>query len=76
MKQYVVTAEQMKRYDANTTGRYHMPSLLLMERAALATVEELLRERGQKPCGFDPRHRHHPQEGPETLDTQAFLLFL
>lgn len=50
MKQYVVTAEQMKRYDANTTGRYHMPSLLLMERAALATVDELLRERGQKPC--------------------------
>ena len=40
----------MKRYDANTIERYHMPSLLLMERAALVTVEEIERVRGMKPC--------------------------
>ena len=50
MKQYVVTASQMKRYDANTIIKYKIPSLLLMERAALVTVEELIRVRGDKPC--------------------------
>ncbi len=49
MRQYVVTASEMKRCDANTTERYHMPSLLLMERAALATVEEILRICGSRP---------------------------
>ena len=50
MKQYVVSASEMKRYDANTIEKYHMPSFLLMERAALVTVEELERVRGRKPC--------------------------
>ena len=50
MKQYVVSASEMKRYDANTIEKYCMPSLLLMERAALVTVEELERARGAKPC--------------------------
>lgn len=50
MRQYVVTASQMKRYDANTIEKYHMPSILLMERAALVTVEEIQRVRGTKPC--------------------------
>lgn len=50
MKQYVVTASEMKRYDTNTIEKYHIPSLLLMERAALVTVEELERARGDKPC--------------------------
>ena len=50
MKQYVVTALEMKRYDANTIEKYHMPSLLLMERAALVTVEEINRVHGEKPC--------------------------
>lgn len=50
MKQYVVTASQMKQYDANTIARFKMPSLLLMERAALVTVEELIRVRGDEPC--------------------------
>lgn len=50
MKEYVVTASQMKRYDANTITKYKMPALLLMERAALVTVEELVREYGDKPC--------------------------
>lgn len=50
MRQYVVTASQMKRYDANTISKYKIPSLILMERAALVTVEELIRERGDEPC--------------------------
>lgn len=50
MRQYVVTASQMKRYDANTINKFHMPSLLLMERAALITVEELQRVYGNTPC--------------------------
>lgn len=50
MKQYLVTASEMKRYDGNTIEKYHIPSLLLMERAALATVEELQRVRGNAPC--------------------------
>ena len=50
MKQYVVTASEMKRYDANTIQKYKVPSLLLMERAALVTVEELQHARGDKPC--------------------------
>ncbi len=49
MRQYVVTASEMKRFDANTTERYHVPSLLLMERAALATAEEILRVCGDRP---------------------------
>lgn len=50
MKQYLVTAGEMKRYDANTTEIFHMPGLLLMERAALATVEELQQLYGDVPC--------------------------
>ncbi len=50
MKQYIVTASEMKRCDAGTTQRYHVPSLLLMERAALVTAEELLRVHGDRPC--------------------------
>lgn len=49
MKQYVVTASEMKRYDSNTIEKYHLPSLLLMERAALVTVEEIERARGCSP---------------------------
>ena len=41
MKEYLVTASQMKQYDRNTIDFHHMPSLLLMERAALKTVESL-----------------------------------
>lgn len=43
MRQYLVTACEMKRYDANTIEKIGIPSLVLMERAALVTVEELLR---------------------------------
>ena len=50
MKQYVVTASEMKRYDANTIEKYHIPSLLLMERAALVTAEEIEQVCGGRPC--------------------------
>ena len=50
MKQYLVTASEMKRYDTNTIEKYRIPSLLLMERAALVTVEELQRTCGMEPC--------------------------
>ena len=50
MKQYLVTAAEMKRYDANTIEKLHMPALLLMERAALVTVEEIQRLYGSTPC--------------------------
>ena len=36
---YIVTADQMKRYDHNTTTKYGIPSSVLMERAALATTD-------------------------------------
>lgn len=50
MKQYLVTAEEMKQYDANTMEKFHIPGLLLMERAALATVEEIVHRHGNLPC--------------------------
>ena len=43
MKQYLVTASQMKHYDANTIEKIGIPALVLMERAALVTVEEIQR---------------------------------
>lgn len=51
MKEYLVTASQMKQYDKNTIDLHHMPSLLLMERAALVTVETL-----QGVLGNGPKH--------------------
>lgn len=50
MRQYLVKASEMKRYDENTIGKYKMPSLVLMERAALVTTEELQRTCGTAPC--------------------------
>ncbi len=38
---YLVNSREMKRYDANTTEYFKIPSLLLMERAAVAAAEEL-----------------------------------
>lgn len=37
---YVVTAAQMKRYDANTIEKIGIPGMVLMERAALAVLSE------------------------------------
>lgn len=41
--EYVVTGEEMQRYDANTVEHYKIPGLVLMEQAALASVEEIER---------------------------------
>ncbi|MCD8324633.1 MAG: NAD(P)H-hydrate dehydratase [Clostridiales bacterium] len=38
---YVLTAAQMQQCDANTMGKFKMPSAVLMERAALAAVGEI-----------------------------------
>jgi len=37
--QFIVTAEEMKRYDTNTIETIGIPALVLMERAALAAAE-------------------------------------
>ena len=39
--EYIVTASEMKKYDRNTSSYFGIPSLVLMERAALAVVEEI-----------------------------------
>lgn len=42
---YVVSAGEMKQYDENTIAGYKMPSLVLMERAALATAAEIMQRK-------------------------------
>ena len=37
--QFIVTQEEMKRYDETTISQYKVPALTLMERAALSVVE-------------------------------------
>ena len=41
---YIVNSREMKQYDRNTIERLGMPSVVLMERAALAFVDEMKRE--------------------------------
>lgn len=41
---YLVNGREMKQYDAVTTEHFKVPSLLLMERAALALAEEIKKE--------------------------------
>lgn len=45
--EYLLNSAQMKQYDAETIRRVGIPSLVLMERAALCTAEEI------KKSGFD-----------------------
>lgn len=40
---YLVTADEMREYDNNTIERIGVPALVLMERAALAVRDEILR---------------------------------
>lgn len=47
--EYLVTQTEMQQYDRNTIERLHIPALVLMERAALATVEQIRREKGDAP---------------------------
>ena len=41
---YLVDSREMQKYDANTISHFKVPGLLLMERAAIAFVEELHRQ--------------------------------
>ncbi len=43
--QYIVDGREMKKYDANTVGSYQVPSLVLMERAALETAAVIKEEK-------------------------------
>ena len=47
--EYLVTQAEMKQYDRNTIEYLKLPSVVLMERAALVTVEELIKETGDTP---------------------------
>ena len=38
---YLVSSEEMKRYDRNTIEYFGVPSPVLMERAALSVAEEM-----------------------------------
>lgn len=40
---YLVNSREMRQYDENTTRHFHVPSMVLMERAATSFVEELIR---------------------------------
>jgi NAD(P)H-hydrate epimerase len=46
VKEYLVTAEEMRRYDTYTIERIGIPAMVLIERAALATLEEIEKRRG------------------------------
>lgn len=46
-KKYLVSAEEMKRYDRNTITYFGIPSLVLMERAALAVADEIEKRFGK-----------------------------
>ncbi|MBO5207867.1 MAG: NAD(P)H-hydrate dehydratase [Lachnospiraceae bacterium] len=44
--EYLVSQAEMKQYDKNTIEYYKVPSVVLMERAALVTVEAIRKEKG------------------------------
>ena len=44
---YLVSGKEMKQYDQNTTNKFHVPELVLMEQAAMAFTEKLLRLKPQ-----------------------------
>lgn len=44
---YLVTHQEMKRYDVNTTERIGIPGMVLMERAAMAVLEQIGKRFGE-----------------------------
>ena len=40
--EYLVTGEEMQRFDNNTIQHFKVPALILMEQAAIASVEEII----------------------------------
>ena len=59
--EYLVTSQEMRFCDRNTSERYHIPSAVLMERAALACFQSS--RRGRRRFG-PPANLWAP--GPET----------
>ena len=49
--EYLVTSEEMRRYDYNTIEKIGIPAVVLMERAALAAMEKV-----EKCCTKQPGH--------------------
>lgn len=47
--EYLVTQAEMKQYDCNTIERLKMPSIVLMERAALVTAWQIRKVKGNLP---------------------------
>lgn len=47
--EYLVTQEEMKQFDRNTIEVLKMPSIVLMERAALITVRQIEEVMGDVP---------------------------
>ena len=41
--EYLVTSQEMQRYDANTIGSFKIPGIVLMEQAAVACYEEVVK---------------------------------
>ena len=63
--EYLVTAAEMKRCDGNTIKHFGMSSMVLMERAALACVQELKERDRQLQEALRPFGPAHP--GRRTL---------
>ncbi|HJA94713.1 MAG TPA: NAD(P)H-hydrate dehydratase [Candidatus Eisenbergiella merdipullorum] len=75
--EYLVTASEMKECDRNTTEKFGIPSLVLMERAALACADAIIQEtaasqtqavsqRWEAPQAHAPAERKKPR-GRRTL---------
>lgn len=54
---YAVTGRQMKEVDQDTIQRIGIPSVVLMERAALAVADAAERLARERPCGRGPQTR-------------------
>lgn len=55
---YLVTAEEMRRYDSNTIERIGIPGMVLMERAALAARDAVFGMLKEKMQGEHPNETH------------------
>ena len=40
-KEYLVSSEEMQRYDSNTISEFKVPGLVLMEQAALSCLQTI-----------------------------------
>ena len=51
-KEYLVTSDEMQRYDSNTIHNFNIPGIVLMEQAALACYEEVINISPEKTVGI------------------------